>query len=100
MADQRNTVDPIADYIEWAEHRYDPGYYLGGRLPPHLRKASLGHRARRRAAVLLGILGLMTLLSALDPYLRDGWQLLAVIALPALMFGAAIRMYPWQRRSR
>ena len=100
MENQRNAVDPFADYIEWTEHRYDPGYYLGGRLPPHLRKASLGRRGRRRASVLLVILGLITLLSALDPALRDGWQLLAVLALPVLMFGAATRMYPWQRRSR
>ena len=100
MVDKPAPLDPFAEYIEWTEHRYDPGYYLGGRLPPHLRKASLGHRARRRAAMLLGILGLMTLLPAPDPYLRDGWQLLPVIALPALMFGAALRMYPWQRRSR
>jgi hypothetical protein len=100
MASQRDAVDPIADYIEWTEHRYDPGYYLGGRLPPHLRRASLGRRARRRASVLLGILGLMTFLRVLDPALRDGWQFLAVFALPALMFAAALRMYPWQRRSR
>ena len=91
--------DPIADYIEWTEHRYDPGYYLGGRIPPHLRKASLGRRGRRLASWLLVIFGL-SVLPSLDVTLRHGWELLAVIAFPALIFGAAVRMYPWRRRSR
>src|SRR5438094_7894864 len=29
--------DPIEDYKEWTEHRYTPGYYVGGRLPPATR---------------------------------------------------------------
>jgi len=48
MGKRRNCPDPIRDYIEWTEHRYNPGHYLGGNLPPYLRKSSLGPRARRR----------------------------------------------------
>jgi hypothetical protein len=33
MAKRKQWRDPFADYIEWTEHRYDPGYYLGGRIP-------------------------------------------------------------------
>ena len=39
MAKRKKWRDPFADYIEWTEHRFDPGYYLGGRIPPHLKKA-------------------------------------------------------------
>jgi hypothetical protein len=60
MAKRKRWRDPFADYIEWTEHRYDPGYYLGGRIPPHLKKASLGPKGRRNGGILLilsGILG-------------------------------------------
>ena len=40
--------DSIGDYVEWTEHRYDPGHFLGGNLPPYLRKSSLSPRGRRR----------------------------------------------------
>jgi len=30
--------DPAPDYTEWIEHRYDPGYYTGGRIPPYLKR--------------------------------------------------------------
>jgi hypothetical protein len=29
--------DPAPDLTEWNQHRYDPGYYLGGKLPPLVR---------------------------------------------------------------
>lgn len=33
----RDPDGAISRYKEWVEHRYDPGYYLGGRLPPLIR---------------------------------------------------------------
>ena len=57
MAKRKHRPDPIADYIEWTEHRYDPGYYLGGRIPPHLKKFNLGPKGRRNAGILLLISG-------------------------------------------
>ena len=30
--------DLAPDYTEWINHRYDPGYYLGGRIPPYLKR--------------------------------------------------------------
>jgi hypothetical protein len=32
-------ADPIAEYQEWVENRYNPGHYLGGTLPPAIRRA-------------------------------------------------------------
>lgn len=71
-------LHPFADQLEWQDHRYDPGYFLGGTLRPELR-LSLGPRAKRVAAVLafgsgLGVIGFMATANAAfgvpvpDPY--------------------------------
>ena len=52
--------DPIAEYIEWTEHRYDPGHYLGGNLPPDLRKSSLSPKGRRYSGIILIVSGART----------------------------------------
>src|SRR3954468_7261843 len=106
--DGRNRADepdPFADYIEWAEHRYDPGYYLGGKLPPHLRSASLGPRARRRAGVLIGLLGMTMLNGGLMTLGRASTAAsFAIVPLAALILFAAVKMYrsgsPAQPRHR
>ncbi len=54
--------DPIARYVEWTEHRYTPGYYLGGRMPPTIRALQGGGRAGRMLGSLLIVLGLLDLL--------------------------------------
>jgi hypothetical protein len=51
--------DPIGDYVEWTEHRYDPGHYLGGNVSPFLRKSRMSPRVRRLAAVPLAISALV-----------------------------------------
>ena len=35
--ESRDRDDPIGDYTEWANNRYNPGYWLGGRVPPHVK---------------------------------------------------------------
>jgi hypothetical protein len=61
MAKRNKRRDPIAEYIEWSNHRYDPGYYLGGKLPPYLRKESLSPGARRLVGVSLTVSALLAL---------------------------------------
>lgn len=97
--------DPIADYVEWADNRYNPGYFLGGRIPPYLKKASLGRRARRLAAIALAI---GTIFSAAEGvmYLAaapEGWLSLALVALvgvTALQAIATVKMWPSSARRR
>jgi hypothetical protein len=59
MAKPKERQDPIAALEEWHDHQYDPGHYIGGRLPPYL----LGKRPNLYGCTLLasGILmaGLM-----------------------------------------
>src|SRR5437660_1011797 len=30
----KRSRDPFEDWREWQDHRYDPGYFLGGRIHP------------------------------------------------------------------
>jgi len=102
----RDRRDPLADYIEWTNNRYNPGHYLGGNLPPHLRKASLGPRARRRAGTLLGISALSALgtlvglaVSGRVTSVGPGPLLLSVV--PAvLMLWAAFAMFRSGKRAK
>ncbi|HET7696323.1 MAG TPA: hypothetical protein VFK57_11485 [Vicinamibacterales bacterium] len=66
MGKGRGPQDPFGTYREWAEHRLDPGHYLGGTIEPHLRKSELGPRARRLSGIMLtasGAMGVMSLLA-------------------------------------
>ena len=58
MGKGKGRQDPFGTYVEWAEHRYDPGHYLGGTIAPHLRKSALGPRARRFSGIMLVVSGL------------------------------------------
>lgn len=88
--------DPIGDYIEWTNHRYDPGYYLGGNIPPLLRKATLGPRARRLSGIWLAIraalaIGSIVAFASIPPGFTF-WELAFDMALAALIVSAAAAM--------
>jgi len=88
--------DPIADYIEWTNNRYNPGYYLGGNIPPYLRKSSLGPKARRLAGIalaisaFLGVGSIAALLSWTEGFSRAELALSA--AFEVLVTWAAVSM--------
>jgi hypothetical protein len=68
--DAREERDPIADYKEWADNRYNPGYFTGGRFPPVLRayqKIFSKPRDKRIMLALLIILGLAMAFGAVAP---------------------------------
>ena len=56
--------DPAPDYTEWTQHRYDPGYWLGGRIPPHLKRQSGGAGRRNPYGILLLLSAITTLIYA------------------------------------
>jgi len=95
--DGRNRADepdPFADYIEWAEHRYDPGYYLGGNPPPHLRSGTLGPHARKRAAVLIAIMSFTMFGGSLLAFAGNSpWEFTVAAGLTMIGLAAAVRMY-------
>jgi hypothetical protein len=49
MSKPKERQDPIAALEEWHDHQYDPGHYIGGRLPPYL----LGKRPNLYGCILL-----------------------------------------------
>jgi hypothetical protein len=55
MSKHPDERDPLADYNEWVRNRYNPGYYLGGRLTPFMRGVQSLFSARERwvAAIVL-----------------------------------------------
>jgi hypothetical protein len=81
--------DPIRLYAESTQHRYDPGYYLGGIAPPHLRKNALGHRARRFASLLIGIMAILSSGAAAGSLASDNVFVGSLLALLAVLTTAA-----------
>src|SRR4029077_9296222 len=56
LADDRHDdePDPLRQYGEWTEHRYDPGYWTGGwRVPPSIRNVYSTKDARWLGAVFV-----------------------------------------------
>jgi hypothetical protein len=74
--------DPFADLREWQDHRYDPGYFLGGRIHPILK----GSRPNRYGWVLLigGLFGFVFISSL--PYGENAWWQYAVAAAYGLVY--------------
>lgn len=61
----RRKRDPVEGYVEWSAHRYDPGYFVGGRFPGWLLRAAQRQSSWRvRAASLLIVSGACGLLVA------------------------------------
>jgi len=63
--------DPIADYKEWADNRYNPGYFTGGRLPPGVRWLQKSSTAYKRFLLAVLVLALVAMvLSTIWPLFR------------------------------
>ncbi len=95
MDDQDDSRDPIADYIEWTQNRYNPGYFLGGRIRPELRKARLSPRGRRLSAALLAIEGLMSLALSIGYIvtMSFSWEGVPSVGFGVLYCSAAVTMF-------
>ena len=94
--------NPIDNYIEWSEHRLNPGHYLGGTIKPDLRKASLGPRARRRSGIMLvlsslsGLVILPMLLGSQNPLsatIYTRFEVAAIAAFSLLTAIAGVKMF-------
>ena len=104
MGKRRARRDPFADYVEWSDNRYNPGYYLGGNLPPYLRTSSLGPRASRRMGIALTIsacIGAGTLLVTLPwPEADFGISVMFGAAGVVLTGCAAVAMFRNSQRTK
>jgi hypothetical protein len=50
---KKKDYDYIEDIKEWQDHQYDPGYYLGGKIPPYIK--SPGNRKYLGLALLIPV---------------------------------------------
>src|SRR5205085_101979 len=65
MSKKKTRDDPIGDYVEWTEHRYDPGHYTGGRLSPATRSLQRLFSSRDKRVLLAVIIAAVIVVSAL-----------------------------------
>ena len=72
MAKPKRVRDPIGEYVEWTRNRYNPGYYLGGKLSPFIRGAQslFSVREKRVGAVLLLVIVIAVCVWRFWPLLR------------------------------
>jgi hypothetical protein len=106
VARGRKTEHPpdfLRDYEEWARHRYDPGHYLGGTLPPYLRHTDRKPRGSRLLGITF-IVGAVLTLPVVIAYARDptpGFALVGLLsaALAALQLVAGSKLLGRARRS-
>jgi hypothetical protein len=67
---KRNKASHPSQYLndleEWNEHQYDPGHYLGGRIPPLFKYSTgtggIGKRSRRGLGLVLLFIGATSLI--------------------------------------
>jgi hypothetical protein len=62
--------DPAPEYTEWIQHRYDPGYWLGGRIPPYLKRKQTKHSRGNPHGYMLLLAGATAVASA-SLFLKD-----------------------------
>jgi hypothetical protein len=81
--------DPFADMREWQDHRYDPGYFLGGRIHPILKAG----RPNRYGWVLLviGAFGFVLIFS-LPRGQNLWWQYVIAAAYFIVYFLAGVKL--------
>ena len=100
---KRRENDPIADYIEWSNHRYNPGYYLGGTIPPWLRNLDRNPQRRRRVGITMLIstaisaVALVAFVPATGGLTRPGLALW--VAIVALFGWVSVTLFRPVRRS-
>jgi hypothetical protein len=95
MPKRKPDPDPIGTYVEWVNHRYDPGYYLGGNISPFLRKSTLGQNGRRLSGLYLLILGIMSTVSVMSSSNASDfpiWDLAISFGVALLIVSAAAAM--------
>jgi len=56
---KKKGYDYLKDLKEWQDHQYDPGYYLGGRIPHYIK--SPGNRKFLGVALLIPVIMTVTL---------------------------------------
>jgi hypothetical protein len=94
---KRDRDDPIAEYIDWTENRYNPGYWLGGRVPPHIKQSLFTWKDRRWVGTVL----LLPFVVAAVLSWRRGWPydfdeslVMILMGIPCLILSLLLLLAP------
>ncbi|HEU5424815.1 MAG TPA: hypothetical protein VFU72_14815 [Nitrolancea sp.] len=90
--------DAVAEWGEWLDHQYDPGYYTGGRIPPFLRNRG-GSPLFGYLLLIFGGLGLLLGIAGLAGG-QPASGLLVEIVISAAMAAAGWRLSRGRGRGR
>ena len=76
--------DPFHDLKEWQDHRYDPGYFTGGKIHPLLK----GRRPNKYGYVLIvSALGLLVF-----AFFGQWYEVILRVALALLLIVAGVKL--------
>ncbi|HET7034619.1 MAG TPA: hypothetical protein VFI42_02965 [Thermomicrobiaceae bacterium] len=89
-ASEATDDDAIAEWGEWLDHQYDPGYYTGGRIPPFLRNRG-GSSLYGYLLLFFGGLGLLFGIAGLTGG-QPASGLIIVIVISAALAAAGWRL--------
>jgi hypothetical protein len=77
--------NPIVQYQEWTEHRYDPGHWLGGNVPPATRSLYSGMNRRWLGVAYVGATLLSVALAV--HYSADRDNLILILLMVLVVYG-------------
>jgi hypothetical protein len=91
--------NPIVQYQEWAEHRYDPGHWVGGNIPPSTRNFWSGTNRRWLGGVYLATCAVAAAYAFY--YARNSDDLiLALLPLSIYLIPGLIMLFARERKRR
>ena len=81
--------DPAPEYRDWVDHRYTPGYFVGGRLSPWVRALQDvvrdSHGGGRTFGIVCLTLALLTFAGGAAHVYRSGLQNIQMVLAGALV---------------
>jgi hypothetical protein len=99
---RKGSDDPIGDYVEWSNNRYNPGYWLGRRVPSDVKNLWSPKDRRWMGAVLLSpfIIALVVVTTQGLKYTDDDLILTMLGSAPFVLFGLFLLLAPSGNKKR
>lgn len=101
MSKKSKREDPVEQWKEWLDNRYNPGYFLGGRIHPTYRAKGKGAGVFLLISGVLGLSIVLLVLFAGDD--RDGARtmfLLSAIISVITIFAGLTRIVEGKKKGK
>ena len=78
----------IEELKQWQDHQYDPGYYIGGRILPFIKKPG-SHKLFALALFTLAAIAIIRLVTSLFNIINTGleWRFIDALFISAIIIG-------------